>query len=271
VQFGDGQTGARLPSGTENVVATYRSGLGRAGRVKAGQISLLLSRPLGLKEVTNPMRSAGGADPETVDELRENAPFTVLTLGRIVSLQDFADFARGFAGIAKAQAVWLWDGQSKIVHLTVAGADGETIEKTSDVYKNLLRAIDLARDPGCHVRVDSYQPGSFNVAAKALVQREFIPEKVRAAVAAAVVEGFSFGRRDFGQGVTKSELLAVMQRVDGVEAVDLDAFYLSTEPVALAERLPARTAQWNQTHTGIEPAELLLINSYGVKLSELKA
>jgi hypothetical protein len=62
-----------------------------------------------------------------------------------------------------------------------------------------------------------------------------------------------------------------MQRVEGVEGVDLDAFYLSTEPVALAERLPARTAQWNQTHTGIEPAELLLINPYGVKLSEMKA
>ena len=39
--FGNGQQGARLPTGTENVKARYRTGIGRPGNVKAGQISLL--------------------------------------------------------------------------------------------------------------------------------------------------------------------------------------------------------------------------------------
>ena len=67
VLFGDGATGARLPSGTENVRATYRKGIGKAGNVKAGQLSLLMSRPLGLREAVNPAPAAGGDDPEPRD------------------------------------------------------------------------------------------------------------------------------------------------------------------------------------------------------------
>ena len=55
VQFGDGRTGARLPTGRENVSATYRTGIGREGLVKADQLSLLMTRPLGVKGVTDPL------------------------------------------------------------------------------------------------------------------------------------------------------------------------------------------------------------------------
>ena len=43
IAFGDGITGARLPSGDENIAATYRTGIGVAGMVKAGQLSLLMT------------------------------------------------------------------------------------------------------------------------------------------------------------------------------------------------------------------------------------
>ena len=54
IEFGDGVTGARLPSGQDNVRAKYRKGIGVEGLVKAGQLTLLLTRPLGVKAVTNP-------------------------------------------------------------------------------------------------------------------------------------------------------------------------------------------------------------------------
>lgn len=41
VTFGDGHRGARLPSGAENVTARYRTGIGSAGNVAAGQITTL--------------------------------------------------------------------------------------------------------------------------------------------------------------------------------------------------------------------------------------
>src|ERR1700730_16021939 len=39
VQFGDGLTGARVPTGINNVYARWRKGSGLSGMVKAGQLS----------------------------------------------------------------------------------------------------------------------------------------------------------------------------------------------------------------------------------------
>ncbi|MDQ3413754.1 MAG: putative baseplate assembly protein, partial [Verrucomicrobiota bacterium] len=88
VRFGDGERGARLPSGAQNVKATYRRGIGLEGLVRAGQLSTLLTRPPGLKSAINPIAAEGADEPESFDNAQENAPFTVLTLEHVVSLQD---------------------------------------------------------------------------------------------------------------------------------------------------------------------------------------
>ncbi|HSW27205.1 MAG TPA: hypothetical protein VLJ62_30900, partial [Burkholderiaceae bacterium] len=104
VQFGDGREGSRPPTGIGNVKAVYRSGIGRQGNVVPDQIRQLASRPLGVNEVRNPLRSSGGADRESVDQIRRNAPLAVKSLDRLVSTPDYADFACTYAGIAKADA-----------------------------------------------------------------------------------------------------------------------------------------------------------------------
>ena len=96
IQVGDGKAGARLPTGRENVRATYRSGTGLAGEVGAGALTLLKTRPYGIRAVTNPLPAGGAEDPEALEDARTNAPVTVLTLDRIVSLRDYEDFARAF-------------------------------------------------------------------------------------------------------------------------------------------------------------------------------
>ena len=131
VMFGDGQTGARLPTGQENVKAKYRKGIGLPGLVKAHQLTQLMTRPLGVKGVTNPLAPSGAADPEKLDDARRNAPLTVLTLGRIVSLQDYEDFARAFSGIDKALATWVWSGEKRSVFVTVSGANGAEVKADS--------------------------------------------------------------------------------------------------------------------------------------------
>src|SRR5262249_2079706 len=68
VIFGNGVFGARLPTGIENVKSTYRNGIGKPGNVTAEQISLVVTRPLGVKSVINPIRASGGADRDTRDE-----------------------------------------------------------------------------------------------------------------------------------------------------------------------------------------------------------
>jgi predicted phage baseplate assembly protein len=109
VIFGNGRQGARLPTGVENITAVYRSGIGKGGNVKENQITLPLTIPLGVKEVINPLRASGGADRENRDLARRNAPLAVMALDRLVSTQDYADFARTFAGVGKAAAARLSD------------------------------------------------------------------------------------------------------------------------------------------------------------------
>ncbi len=154
VIFGNGVSGSRLPTGLVNVQATYRQGIGKPGNVLAEQISLLQSRPLGVQSVINPLRASGGADAEPRDVLRENVPLAVMALDRLVSLQDYADFTRTFAGIAKADVRSFSDGRRELMHITIAGADDIPIDPTSDLYRNLLAALRRYGDPGLPIRVD---------------------------------------------------------------------------------------------------------------------
>lgn len=244
VQFGDGQTGARLPTGQENVSATYRHGVGLAGLVKQDQLTLLMSRPLGLKGATNPLPSAGAADAEERDDARTNAPLTILTLDRIVSLRDYEDFVRAFAGVGKALATWTWNGERRGIFVTIAGPAGAAIEKTSDLYKKLLAAVLASGDPTVPLHIEPYTPRLFRIKAKVKVQQpDYLPEKVLPVVEAKLREQFSFDARAFGQVVALSEVLEVMQNVEGVVAVDVDKLYRTDKTEKLNMRLEAALPQ----------------------------
>jgi predicted phage baseplate assembly protein len=229
VIFGDGKTGTRLPTGQENVRAKYRKGIGLSGLVKANQLSQLMTRSLGLKEVTNPLASDGAADQESLKDARRNAPLTVQTLERIVSLRDYEDFARAFLGIDKALATWSWNSRERSVFVTVAGSKGAIVENGSTLHKNLLTAMRKAGDPFVSLMVESYKPRLFRVKAKIGVKSDYLADKVLPAIEKKLQENFSFGAREFGQPVTISEVAALIQGVPGVKAVDVDKLYRSDE------------------------------------------
>jgi Baseplate J-like protein len=269
VQFGDGVTGSRLPTGVENVVTTYRVGTGLVGLVKAKQLSLLMTRPLGVKSVLNPLAPTGAEDPESRDEARQNAPLTVLTLDRIVSLEDYQNFARAFAGIGKAQAVELRQGEKHLIHITVAAANGASVEK--ELYKNLQRAIQRQGDEHQAFVLESYIPLSFNVMADIRIDGRYLPEKVLASVRQRLLETFSFEKRSFAQPVALSEVMAVIQDVQGVASVDVNGLYIAGESATRETRLSAKGAFLDETVKPIKPkaAELLVINPFGIDVREV--
>jgi hypothetical protein len=273
VTFGD--PAARLKTGQQNVTALYRTGIGLAGNVAAGSLSMLQSRQPGLRGVTNPLAASGGADPQDLAHARANAPLTVLTLDRIVSLDDYESFARAFAGVGKAQAVEVWSGAKRLVHITVGAADGATIDSTWPLYQALVQAILQAHDPVQNFAVAGYQPLVFNLTAGILIdQPTYEPKTVLAASAAALADTFRFANRDFAQAVTAAEIVTLLQAVPGVIAVDLTQLYLTgdtngplqTEPAPFLTALPARYSQG-----AVLPAQLLLLNPLGVTLTEMTA
>jgi photosystem II stability/assembly factor-like uncharacterized protein len=258
--FGDGKQGARLPTGLDNVEATYRAGLGPAGEVPANSLTMLQSRPLGLVEATNPLPAAGAAAPETAGRARENAPRTVLSMDRIVSLSDFEDFARSFSGIGQAQAALLWTGQTRLVHITLADSDGEPLQPATALYSSLLEAMNRRRNQLQQIELAPYEPILFNLAARVYLDPRYLPDVVESAVRATLSEIFSFQTRTFGQVATASEVIAVIQRIPGVIYVDLDALYLANGAPALNTLLPALRARWSVEAAKTKPAQLLLLN-----------
>jgi predicted phage baseplate assembly protein len=265
IEFGDGSTGLRVPTGQQNVRAVYRKGIGTGGNVKAGQLSLLLTRPLGVKAVVNPMAASGGADNEMLEDARTNAPITVLTLDRVVSLSDYEDFARAFAGIAKALATWTWDGQTRGVFVTVAGPNGADIPDGSKTLTNLIAAMQAAGDPHVPLRVQTYRRAFFRTSALIDVNPDYQQDKVLAAVTDALRTEFSFDSRAFGQGVALSEVLAAMQSVVGVVAVDMNELYRVEETPGLNSRLLAAMPQAG-TEGSVQPAELLILDPSPIDL-----
>jgi hypothetical protein len=273
VVFGDGKQAARLPTGQENVVATYRSGIGPDGEVAADRLTLLKKRPLGIREVTNPVPAKGAEGPEKLEDARENAPLTVMTLDRIVSLQDYEDYARAFNGIGKAQAAALWNGETYVVHVTIADNSGNAVDEDQELYESLRDSIGAYRDPLKEVLISSFEPRYFRTIARVGIDARYMRDEVFAEIRQTLVEAFSFDQRRFGQPVTAAEVVKVIHSVDGVEAVDLDFLWKVTDKkqtvdATLASVLYAQPASLNDGGTPLG-AELLMGYEAGIELLEM--
>ncbi len=272
VVFGDGRTGSRVPTGQENVRVSYRVGMGAEGLVRERQLTLLSTKPLGVRDVVNPVAAGDAADRDGRDDIRRNAALPIRTLDRIVSLKDYEDFARAFTGIAKALATWTWDGYQRGVFVTVAGVGGKAVEEGGLTHANLLSVARAAAEEAVLLRVQSYIPAFFRVAADVRVHQAYRRELVVPAVEAALVSAFSFDAREFGQSVSKSEVVAAMQAVPGVVSVDLNLFQRTDadeDELPLAERLIAATPRAGTNVT--VPAELLMLDPRPVELGEIGA
>jgi uncharacterized phage protein gp47/JayE len=147
VTFGDGVRGARLPTGRDNVTASYRFGAGVAS--PPAQSITQLARPVkGLRSVRNPVAAAGGADAETSDSLRTYAPRSALLLGRAVSIQDMEAVAASVPGVRAVSSEWRWHGVSQRpgVQIWYIGEPG--IEQT------VLQSLQALSDPTTPINVE---------------------------------------------------------------------------------------------------------------------
>jgi hypothetical protein len=208
--------GSPLPTGVINVRSDYRVGLGAGAGVGAGQLSMLASRPPGVRSVVNPLPASGGADPETVDDARRNAPVSVRALDRVVSLVDYADFARAYPGIAKASSKAVTIGDRPGVEVTVAGAHGGDVTTDSDLHRGLLAAFAAGGDELVPVRLLTCQRVPVRVGAAVRIDPTRITADVVSAATAAVTALLSFDARDIGQPVSSSEIVEALQSVPGV-------------------------------------------------------
>jgi predicted phage baseplate assembly protein len=247
VVFGDGFAGAIPPTGRNNVRARYRKGLGTSGNVPAGGIEQLIDSIPGLSSVTSPQLTSGGADAETVAQIRVNAPGSVRAFGRAVSAEDYAALALTYPGIAKAGAMWATRHArthqaiaQPYVQLTVATANRVPLAEQPLVAAALRRFLDQRRDPNVPLRILDFTPVPIDVVVSVDIDDRFPRQATLARVQAALRPGlnpdgtpgyFAFERRAFGESIHLSAVYAAVHAVAGVRdatisrlrRMDLDA------------------------------------------------
>lgn len=218
--FGDGRQGRRLPTGNENIRAAYRTGLGSAGNVDANRIDQLPSPPLGVMSVSNPIRAAGGADADGVEQTRLRAGLAAARLGRLISAEDFASFALSFAGVDKAHAQL--DDETAEIILTVAGPEADPLPLDGLLMRNLNDAMRQLGDPEARFTLLPHRSLLIFLKANVKVDRAYVFEDVRLRIRERLFEQFAYRRRGLNQAVLRADLIATMQTTEGVELVDVD-------------------------------------------------
>lgn len=259
VVFGDGHYGARLPSGAENVVATYRTGGGSVGNLEAHRLTTLTSRPMGTRRVSNPVPASGGTAAESPAHIRQAAPLQTRALGRIVALRDFEDVSRRFAGVGKAYAQHLHTPAGPLVYLTLASLDGAALDPQADICRDLSAALLEACLVPPQLRLGSYRRAPLCLTARVLPLPDVRPDELRATVQHALMAQLCFEQRDFQQPLGAGALTRLIQSLPGVLAVRLAALHHKSRCRELNSRIEPERARWSVDR--VLPAEILLIDS----------
>jgi Baseplate J-like protein len=216
VQFGDGMNGARLPSGTNNIVASYRFGSGEDSP-DAGTLTVIAKAQPGLSKILNPVAASGGADPEPSSRIRKYAPLSVMAFGRAISGDDYEAIAASTPGVSRASAVWSFDPLQQRTVVTVYVGDDVSAKNAA------LLALRGDADPNRPVNVQLATQLPLKVSLTLEVDPRYIIDTVVAAALTALTDPdaglFGANRIGIGEVIYKSQIFAACLSVVGAVAV----------------------------------------------------
>ena len=236
IRFGDNEHGERPDAGT-SFTASYRIGNGPAGNVAAGSIAHIVTTVSGITSVTNLLAASGGLAPESIEHVRQSAPFAFRTQERAVTEQDYAAIAERYPGVERAAATFRWTGSWYTVFITVERAGGLAVDAP---FESGLRSfMELYRMAGYDVEIESavYVPLSLEL--HVCVGTDYFQSDVRSALLEIfnnrlLPDGgtgvFYPGSFLLGQPFYLSPLVAAAQRVDGVESARVITFERMDHP-----------------------------------------
>ncbi len=280
VQFGDGKTGARLPSGVKNVVAKYRTGTGAFGAQKLNTKVQAGAKLDGFDKLQMPDVATGGSQPEDGEKAREAAPGKIQSLGRLVSLKDFESETLAMAGVTKVAAAWkLIDSIPEVVLIvlmdTGRNAELKAVQETLDGYN---RSRGPNRFP---VTALEGRRQYLAVSATFGYDSTYLEEDVRSAVekALGVNSGkpggtddqsglFGLRRQKFGRTEYATTIAGMIQQVEGVIWVQVKRFEsLGVQDDPTIVPFPVTTEIANDTVDCLNDQKILSLFSGHLKLT----
>ena len=231
LRFGDDQYGLRPKPGMK-FFATYRIGNGIQGNVGAKTLKHIISDDPAIDRVTNPLPAQGGAEPESMEHVRQSAPHAFRTQKkRAVTPEDYATVAELHHQVERAAATLRWTGSWYTVFLAIDRLSGLPID--GDFKKEIRTHLDRYRMAGHDIEIDNprfvpleiqmlvkAKPGYFYSDVKAALLQVF-SNRVLADRRRGVFHPDNF---TFGQTLYLSKLYAVAQAVEGVDSVQITRF-----------------------------------------------
>lgn len=230
LRFGDDRHGERPAAGTA-FTATYRVGNGAAGNVGAEALAHVITDQPGILAVRNPLPAAGGTAAETMQQVRERAPYAFRTQQRAVTREDYADKARLHAGVQRAQATFRWTGSWHTVFVTADRLGAAAVDPP--FQRDLRRHLEPFRMAGYDLRVDQPRFVSLEIDLFVCVKPDYFRADVKLALLRALGSGrladgrlglFHPDNFSFGETVHLSTVIAAAQGVAGVASVEATTF-----------------------------------------------
>ncbi|MCB1985625.1 MAG: baseplate J/gp47 family protein [Burkholderiales bacterium] len=215
IEFGDGIHGRRLPTGSNNVRIVYRVGGGLSGNLVPCSLKKIVKPSSIVDSIRQPIPSSGGNDMESGESMRDNAPGSILTLERAVSLADFTHLATRYSGVWQARAYQRQGSvQKNRINIAIVPAGGGELGGLGDA---LTAYFDSHSLPGVTVNVLPFESIILDLKITIRVKTdEFDQDIVTEDVLQALKTAFSLKNSKLGCPLYLSAVFKVVEGVTGV-------------------------------------------------------
>jgi hypothetical protein len=228
ILFGDNISG-RVPPNSSTILATYRTGGGSEGNLQPNTIKSLISPtiPTGITvsnqyiDANDSGAATGGADEETTDSIRVNAPLSVRALNRAVSISDYAALTVQVNGIAKATAI-AGTYSSITVFFAPFGDRGVLVDNVTPTAKFTALTTEVRNflvDKIPASTTITYQPPAYvgvNINLTVTCLPQYRQSLVQTAVSSILSELLAFDNVAFGDRITLQDVITAVSSVSGV-------------------------------------------------------
>lgn len=235
ITFGDGVHGLRPPTGTDNIVASYRVGAGTNGNVAAGSITRAPMGVGGIKGVLNPVSANGGIGAPPRSGLRDQIPIGVQDLGRIITRKDMVSFvlnrpevAAALLTMRKKEDAIAGDDRSVFL-LTLAGLQNSVPDMASPAFKSLAAAVDAAQATKLDIKLLPFEPLPFKVTGWFTAESSADVHAIQQSISDAIRSAYALPAMTFEELVRASEIIRIVEGVEGVKQAGVDKLRLPTE------------------------------------------
>ena len=219
ITFGSGNVGMLVPRNAL-VVARYRVGGGLIGDVGLNTIVETPDTEIaGIQTITNKSGAyKKGADVESIEHARVNAPRYYRSVGRAVTAKDFEDISSRVSGVCKVKCIETFN-LNRDLYIYVVPTDYKApSEGLKKEVKEVLSKCKIVHDNPI-IKDPKYI--DYSIDATVVTYSNYLNKDIKAKVEEAIEDAFDLAFMEFGEEVTLASIVKVVMSVEGVRNVSI--------------------------------------------------